>query len=188
MINKKIILCFDGPDNVGKGTQINLVREYFKKIPFVILHVTNPIGDTAEKKVEYGSAMENQYFKARKSLSENFIPQINDRAHYSEYAYRIFRDSDRIDDILEMENKFKELIVNTLIFTFIDKPENISLRDDGLSMYEKEDVDKIQKLIDRFKYISEKSIFDNYIINIDGKNEDEVFEIVLEKIKNKFNL
>lgn len=188
MDNNKIIIGFDGPDNVGKGTQIKLLRKYLKDVPFVILDGINPMGDTQEDKVKFGEKSERQYFKARKSMWNNSIPQISDRTHYSEYAYRIFRDSDKIDDILEMEKEFKELIDDIVIFTFIDKVENIMDRDDGDSAYGKDDLEGIKKLIDRFKYISEKSIFENYIVDIDGKNEDEVFEIILEKIKNKFRI
>jgi hypothetical protein len=98
----------------------------------------------------------------------------------------MFRDSDKIDDILKMEKNYGEIIEESLIFTFIDKVENIAKRDDGHSQYNKDDLDAIKKLIKRFKFISKKSIFENYIIDIEGKDEDEVFEIIKKKIENKF--
>ncbi len=185
---KKIILALEGPDNVGKGTQLKKIVEYFKDVNFVCLYDSLKAGETDEEKVKYGKKREEKYFETRKFLWENNIAQINDRSHYSEYAYRMFRNSNIIDDLLNLENKYKDIKDDYLTFIFIDKVKNISERDDGQSAYKKEEVEKIGELIKRFKYISKKSIFENYIININGKNEDEVFEIVREKIKEKFDL
>jgi GTPase SAR1 family protein len=100
----------------------------------------------------------------------------------------MFRNSDKIDDLLELEEKYLHLKDDYLTFTFIDTVEKISQRDDGYSAYKKDDLEDIQILLERFDYIIEKSIFENYTININGKDEDEVFKIVLEKIKEKFDL
>ena len=185
-MKRKIILSLEGPDNVGKGTQMKKIVSYFKDINFVALYDSLKAGDTDGEKVEYGRKREERYFKVRNYLWEEDIPQINDRSHYSEYAYRMFRNSDKIDDLLEMEKKYEHLKNDFLTLIFIDEVENISERDDGVSAYKGDDLESIKKLIDRFKEISEKSIFENYIININGKDEDEVFEIVLEKIFQKF--
>ena len=188
MENKKIILSFEGPDNVGKGTQVKKVVEHFKTINFVCLYDSLKAGESDEEKVDYGKKREEVYFNVRNYLWEQNLPQINDRSHYSEYAYRMFRNSDKIDDLLELEKKYINLSDDYLTLIFVDNPENISKRDDGESAYKAEDLKSISELIDRFRFISEKSIFENYIIDINGKDEDEVFEMVLKKIKNKFYL
>jgi len=183
---KKIILIFDGLDNVGKSTQIKKIRQWLNNKAFVITNLDAPIGEDNLKKISYGSKNIENFFKIWTLGWKNNIPLISDRGHFSEYAYRMFRDSDKIDDILEMEKKYSEIISDTIIFNFIDNANNIAQRDDGLSQYQAEEVDKIQKLIDRFKFISEKSIFENYLIDINAKDENEVFKIIKEKIQTKF--
>ena len=187
-MKRKIILALEGPDNVGKGTQMKKIVSYFKDINFVALYDSLKAGETDSEKVEYGHKREKEYFKVRKYLWDNGIPQINDRSHYSEYAYRMFRNSDKIEDLLAMEKEYSELKDDYLTIIFIDEIENISSRDDGYSAYKKEDLGSIKKLIERFKYIAEKSIYKNYIININGKDENEVFDIIKNLIQEKFKI
>ena len=72
------------------------------------------------------------------------------------------------------------------IITFIDATSNISDRDDGLSQFKKEAHDDIEKLISRFQEISQRSLFDNSIINIHNKDIETVHNEVISVIENKF--
>jgi thymidylate kinase len=65
---KKIILSFEGPDNVGKGTQMKKVVGYFKDINFVTLYDSLKAGETDEEKVDYGIKREKRYFQVRNYL------------------------------------------------------------------------------------------------------------------------
>lgn len=182
-MNTKIVIAFDGPDNVGKSTQIKLLRKKYGSIPFLIMDVDAPIGITSKEKLSYGKEHVRRTFEAIQTLP---FAQIHDRIHYTEYAYSFFREGHFLDDILAMEKKYKNIHDNLIIITFIDEVENISSRDDGLSQFQKEDHKNITKLIERFKEISNASIFDNNIINIHEKNIDMVHDEVIQIIENKF--
>jgi thymidylate kinase len=110
------------------------------------------------------------------------VPIILDRTHFSEYAYSFFRGGHKIEDILNLEKEFSDLKENIFIITFIDRVDNIAQRDDGLSAFQPKDKENIEKIINNFKEISQKSIFKNIIIDIEGKDEDEVFEEILKKM------
>jgi len=182
-MNKKIVIAFDGPDNVGKSTQIKLLRKYFKEIPFLILDVDAPVGDNSQEKLKYGKEHTKRTLQTIRDLP---FSQIHDRIHFTEYAYSFFREGHPIDEIVDLEKGYEEIKDNLLIITFIDEVKNISDRDDGLSLFDKEDHDNITTLINRFKEISEKSIFENYIINIHEKDIETVHSEVITLIENKF--
>jgi thymidylate kinase len=63
MIQENIILGFDGPDNVGKSTQIKKIRKYFKDIPFTVLNIEAPVGNNNEEKLKYGLENSRNNFK-----------------------------------------------------------------------------------------------------------------------------
>lgn len=189
--NKKIIIAFDGPDNVGKGTQIGLLRKWLKHIPFVLTNLDRPHGSTDDEKINYGLQASKNHLVAKMAIWEKGIPQIVDRMHYTEYAYSVLRGGHTIKTILELENEFKDLKDDLFTIIFIDKVENISARDDGKSVYKANDYQNITKITNRFIEIAEKSLFNNKVINIHNKNiltvENEVQSILLEKFPNLLN-
>jgi len=178
-----MIIAFDGPDNVGKSTQIKLLRKYFKEVPFLIMDVDAPIGDSTKEKLHYGKEHSRRSFEAIRTLP---FSQIHDRIHFTEYAYSFFRDGHELEEILDLEKEYKDIKNELLIITFIDEVNNISARDDGLSQFAKEDLENIHTLVQRFKNISEKSIFDNHIINIHEKDIETVQKEVINLVTNKF--
>ena len=97
------IIIFDGPDNVGKGTQIALLRKRFSEIPFAITNLDKPVGTSLEEKVSYGvKAAQNQLITLFLGAQAG-IPQIADRAHYTEYAYSSLRKQHNLDTILQLD-------------------------------------------------------------------------------------
>ncbi len=180
---KKIVIAFDGPDNVGKSTQIKLLRKKYKNIPFLIIDVDAPVGEDFTEKLHYGKEHSKITLDTIKKIPYS---QIHDRIHYTEYAYSFFRGGHTLDDIIEIEKKYEEIHKDLLIITFIDRVENISARDDGLSQFNKEDHENIVKLVHRFKEISNMSIFDNHIIDIHGKDIDTVHNEVIHHVEQKF--
>ncbi len=189
--NKKIIIAFDGPDNVGKGTQIGLLRKWLKHIPFVLTNLDRPHGETHSEKINYGFNASKNHLVAKKAIWKQGIPQIVDRMHYTEYAYSILRGGHEIKKIIELEKEFKDLKQDLFIIIFIDNAENISIRDDGKSVYKGNDYESITKITHRFIEIAEKSLFDNVIINIHNKDistvEKEVQSVLLNKFPNLLN-
>ena len=186
LINKKIIIAFDGPDNVGKGTQISLLRKWLKDIPFVLTNLDRPHGETNIEKIDYGFNATKNHLVAKKAIWKQGVPQIVDRMHYTEYAYSILRGGHDIQAILDLEKEFVDLKQDLFIIVFIDKVENISTRDDGKSVYRGDDHESIIKITDRFVEIAGESLFDNVVINIHNKNISTVRKEVQSRILEKF--
>ncbi len=186
--NKRIIIAFDGPDNVGKGTQISLLRKWLKHIPFVLTNLDRPHGSTDSEKIDYGLVASKNHLLAKHTLWKNNLPQIVDRMHYTEYAYSILRGGHEINTIINLEKDFIDMKNDFFTIIFIDKIENISHRDDGDSVYRGDDLKSIEQIKHRFIEIAEHSLFDNIIINIHNKNiatvQEEVKSALLEKFPN----
>lgn len=183
-VENNIILGFDGPDNVGKSTQIKKVRKYFSELSFVVLNIESPIGASDCEKIKYGKENSLKNMEAVESIFQKGIPQILDRTHFSEYAYSFLRGGHDLEDFMKMEKDFESLKKRFFVIVFVDEVENIQTRDDGLSAFDPEKVEDIKKILKNFKDVSKKSIFKNVTININQKTEAEVFEEVLENINN----
>lgn len=186
--NKKIIIAFDGPDNTGKNTQIELLRKWLSHIPFVITDLDKPYGENDSQKITYGLAAIDNLLHAQKIMHDSKIPQISNRMHYTEYAYSFLRGGHAIETILGLEEKYKDIKDNFFTFVFVDHVENLTKRDDGLSIYDDADIDAISIINERFIEIAEQSTFNNMVINIHDKNiesvKSEIQKILSEKFPN----
>ena len=180
------IIAFDGPDNVGKGTQISLLRKWLSHIPFVLTNLDRPHGENHEEKLNYGYQASKNHLKAKELLWREEIPHLVDRMHYTEYAYSILRKGHSLDTILELEKSFLDMRDDFLTIIFLDTPENILKRDDGLSVYQRDDYKAVEDIIERFQEIAELSHFHNHIISITGKSIPQVHEEVKEVMRNFF--
>lgn len=185
-MNKTPVIIFDGPDNVGKGTQISLLRKHFKETPFAITNLDKPVGSDLDEKRDYGLAAAYGQLTTLFAGYEKDVAQIADRAHYSEYAYSILRTQHPLTDIMEMESEFKNFKDNVLSIIFIDEVENISERDDGESHYDADDIENIKNIINNFKEHAKTSLFETHIINIDGKDIEAVQREVNALVTKKF--
>ncbi len=181
------IIFIDGPDNVGKGTQISLLRKWLSEIPFSILNLDRPVGSDLEEKEIYGiQAVKNQLGSVYASW-EKGIPCIVDRCHYTEYAYSILRNTHEIQKILELEKELLPAHPDILGIIFVDDVKNIVARDDGNSIYSTEDTENIQNIINRFSDIADASSFDCKVISITGKSIEEVQVEVKKILGEKYN-
>ena len=185
-MNHAPIIIFDGPDNVGKGTQIKLLRKKLVDTPFNITNLDKPVGETLLAKQEYGLENINNQLQTMVAGSALGIPQLADRGHYSEYAYSILRITHSMKVIQMIEEQYLSSKDNILGIIFIDTVKNISDRDDGESNYDKDDLETIETIIQRFKETKEHSHFPTYIIDIQGKDKDLVHKEVMQHILNHF--
>lgn len=185
-MNGKMII-FDGPDNVGKGTQIEKLRRQHPHKNFVLLNLERPFGKNDAELLKNGfNSLKKMMCLAKAGLNQG-ANIIIDRAHYTEYAYSIFRDGHAIEKILELENFFEEEKRNILSIIFVDKAKNIASREDGLSNFDTSKIENFEMLCARFTDIAHQSHFNTKLINIDSKNEDKVFEILNKEYKKLLN-
>ncbi|GEM_PF-3809308 len=194
------IILFDGPDNVGKGTQIELLRKWMLQSHFTITNLDRPVGDTLGDKERYGiNAARGQLVTIQAGWSMG-VPQIADRCHYTEYAYSILRKPHELETILELERSLEEAKSDVLGIIFVDEVEKIVERDDGKSNYQLEEgceehivstqsiemAEAINQISNRFHQIASESNFECHIISIHQKTIEMVHDEVKNIITKKF--
>jgi len=173
-----MIILFEGPDNVGKGTQIQKLLPLLHDKPVHQLHYSAVKGfNTPEEAKEYSVQTYNGmfYILIYAYLNCNFIL---DRSHIGEMVYApLYRkyDGDYVLDLEKYWMHHAHFWDQIYLITFIDDPENLIKRDDGLSFTV--DHDKKQDEINMFIDASKKSnINHKHIINIFDKSIDQVHE------------
>lgn len=173
-------VIFEGPDNVGKGTQIRKIQPLLTDKPIHVLHYMNIKGfDSMSDVRAYSEDMYRSMFHIANTFyfRDHFVM---DRAHIGEVVYSpMYRNYDG-SYVYNIEREFMNFpkFWNTVhLITFVDKPENLIKRDDGLSFSTQ--LDKKQAEIDAFiEATNNSNIKNKLILDIDGKNEDEVFDII----------
>jgi len=174
-----MIIIFEGPDNVGKGTQIQKILPYLHDRPTHQLHYSAVTGfNTPEETKEYS---EKTYFSMFKLL-HHYYEEFNfvlDRSHIGEMVYApLYRNYDG-DYVLEIEKVWMgyDFWKQIYLITFVDDPENLIKRDDGLSFTIEPDKkkDEINRFMEAFK---KSNIKYKHTINVFNKSIDQVHEEV----------
>jgi len=185
LLNNRIIkkfLIFEGPDNTGKGTQIKLVHENCTERLFHTVHYSGLGFPLPEQHIEYSKELYEDMFKMMfdSKVDRNFI---FDRSHLGEMVYApLYRKYDG-DYVLDIEKKYTEDLANNLyLIVFINDPETILKRDDGLSYYQ--NLDGVRQEVNYFIEAYNKSqIHNKILINVGNKTPQEIHEIVMDFIK-----
>ena len=87
-----MILLFEGPDNVGKSTQIKLLLKYFTDKPTYVIHFSGIPGISPEMARQYSEKLYNDMFYMINESHTNNRHLIFDRSHIGEAVYApIFR-------------------------------------------------------------------------------------------------
>lgn len=181
-MHKNTIIAFDGPDNTGKSTQILRLRKRYASTNFVLTNLERPYGKSKEEILENGYRSTENLLKAINATQDLSIPQIVDRAHFTEYVYSIFRNGHSLEKVLELEDIIK-MPEHFITVIFLDSAKNISSREDGLSNFDADNLEEIELLCERFLEIAKASKFKTIIINIDGKDADLVEEELHQKLE-----
>ncbi len=181
-----MIVILEGLDRCGKSTQIRKMQPLLIDKPLQVMHYMAIKGfdDNSDVK-EYSEKMYKQMFHI---LLTNYPDNnfILDRAHIGEVVYSpIYRDYSG-DYVYEIEEDFKSHFAKfwnqIYLITFVDKADNLISRDDGLSFTTK--IDKKNVEINSFISATDKSLITNkLILNIDGKDEEVVYEEIKKFIK-----
>lgn len=203
-MNNKIIIL-EGPDNTGKDTQQKLIiKNLYKQegLVFQTHHFSNCPFTTKKDHIAYSKQMYTDMFRTIKEYCSMGISAIFNRSHLGEavysplyrkydgdYVFRIekaFKDSYyKCWNNLEAPSKFYEekIFDQIYLIVFVGDKNVIFSRDDKLSFYK--DAEGVQKERELFERAFEKSIIPHkYIIDVTGKDIDEVNRIVMKFLTN----
>lgn len=126
-------LIIEGPDRVGKNTQIKNLTDSFSNT--VIRHFRSPKGTTNEEKKEYQQlSFEIEYMLLSEFSEMNFDICIWNRGHIGEIVYgQLYRNSNPETWVFLQEEKFIADNDETYLLLLTASPEFLSARDDGKS-------------------------------------------------------
>lgn len=170
----------EGIDNVGKGTQIQKIKEEFEKqgISVHILHYSNikAFGNDNKKIKEASYKQYRDMLKlANYAASEDSMVLVLDRSHIGEAVYSPLYRNYNGDFVFEEEKTFiwQDNLKRIKLILFTDDAENAIKRDDGLSF--STDLDTKKKEIELFDKAFEKSILNKKRIELKGRDAEQIW-------------
>lgn len=174
MTPRNLFIIVEGPDNVGKTTLIQNLKNYYNDLTFHTMHYSNVRQDSPESTIAYSKHLYMQMFDIMLNQTKyGFSGIICDRSHLGEMVYGpIYRNYDG-EYVLDIEKKYSHIHSvwdNLLLVTLVDNPENLIAREDGLSF--STDLAKKQTEIANFINASQKSTIKHKVL-INIKNHDE---------------
>lgn len=174
-----MITIIEGPDSVGKDTQISFIENYLEstlksvhKIHYSSLNFTDNM-DVIKKMSEI------QYEDMFKliSLVKDDVNIILNRSHIGEAVYSPIYRKYSGDYVFDIEKKYKQHLNDVKLILFTDTAENICRRDiargDGQSFTT--DVNKKQIELDLFDKAFDNSILNKKRIELLGRSAEEIF-------------
>jgi thymidylate kinase len=184
---KNLFIICDGPDNVGKGTLIKNIQNYFNDYTLHVLHYSN-VKFPSVCFLQQSTKLYIEMFQFMKYVNRSKKSGvICDRSHLGEMIYGpIYRnyDGEYVLDIEKKFSKYKNFWNKIILITLIDNPENLIKRDDGLS-FSTNIKNKIIE-IDNFKNAHNKSTIKNkLLIDISVHNEQQTLNSVVNFIDAK---
>jgi thymidylate kinase len=174
-----MIYIIEGPDNVGKGTQIRNIKKYLEEKDRLVhvMHYSNIKGQNIEKRSQI--YYEQMFQLCQFSLLQNF-DLILDRAHLGEYVYSPIYRNYSGKYVFDIEKKFD--LDKIILFVFTARSEDLISREDGLSF--SIELDKKQHELDFFKKAFELSnIKHKHLIDITNKDIDKVWKEIEVNLK-----
>jgi hypothetical protein len=176
---ENMIIILEGPDAVGKSTQLLNIQPLLSDKPLHVMHYMAIKGVDGVR--SYSEKMYNQMFDI---LSTNYYKSnfILDRSHIGEVVYSpMYRDYDG-SYVYDIEKKYQgnhRFWDEVYLITLIDEPSNLIARDDGLSF--SVELDKKTCEIEAFcDAHMESRIEHKKLLNIKNKTPDEVFAEIRE--------
>lgn len=185
-MNRNIFLIVEGPDNVGKTTLINNIKNHYNDYTLHTIHYSNVKQSSTEDTIRYTEKLHSEMFR----MMLNAVPNdksglIFDRSHLGEMVYGPIYRGYTGEYVIDIERKFKHILSiwdNLLLITLVDTPERLIERDDGLSF--STDINKKIKEIKNFKNAHDKSMIKHkLLIDIKDHDAEAVKNVVINKIE-----
>ena len=185
---RNLYIIVEGPDNVGKSTLIQNIKNHFNNFTMHSLHYSNVRQNSPEAVIEYSENLYAGMFEimVHQSRFEN-SGVICDRSHLGEMVYGpIYRDYSG-EYVLDIEKSYQHLRFlwdNLVLVTLVDEPARLIGRDDGLSF----SIDLSKKTTEINSFItahSRSNIQHKLLVNIKDHNEEEALKAVVEFIKGR---
>lgn len=164
-------IIIEGPDRVGKNSQIEAIRNHFSADLWQVLHYSKPPKlDNTEDYISYQSSLFNQMFGIA-----TVIPKlILNRSHIGEAVYASYRGYDG-SYIFDIEKTWMDDTTDekTCVIVLVTDAEQLVLRDDGDSFYK--NVEDAKSEVGRFIAAYHATSFTNkHLINVSSKTIKEV--------------
>jgi thymidylate kinase len=174
-----MIIIVEGPDRVGKDTQINKIKRYLEERNDLVhvMHYSSIKGTDIENR---SKLYYDQMFEICNQANKINVNLILNRAHLGETVYSPIYRNYNADWIFDLEKSYIKQYDYRLI-VFIADPEDLIKREDGLSF--SNELTKKRDEIERFtKAYHQSNIKNKMLINITGKNIDDVWREVKKLI------
>lgn len=177
------VIIMEGMDRCGKSTQIKRLMRFFAgSKPMQWLHYSSVKGLTPEQQTNLFKSTFDHMFKL---ITQNDAIWFLDRSHLGEKVYgKIYRPTINTDYIWDLEKKYKisERDDIYLIVLYDSSFKNVLERDDGDSYTTELETCKEEMKNFKAAYYG-TSIRKKILIDIAGKNADEVQKVIEEFIK-----
>lgn len=185
MANRNLFVIIEGPDNVGKTTLIQNLKNHYNNYTLHSVHYSNVRQNSPEKVIEYSTKLYTEMFQSMFEMSKyDKAGMIFDRSHLGEMVYGpIYRDYTG-EYVIDIERKFTHVHPiwdNLFLITLYDEPENLIMRDDGLSF--STDLIKKQNEINNFKNAHTNSLIKHkLLVNIKYNNAEQAADLAIKFI------
>lgn len=181
MLPRNLYIIVEGPDNVGKSTLIQNLKNYYHSMVFHTVHYSNVRQDSPEDTQAYSTKLYTQMFDLMvNQMKYDNSGIIFDRSHLGEMVYGPIYRGYTGEYVLDIEKKYTNILDvwnNLLLITLVDTPENLVKRDDGLSFTT--DIAKKQIELANFIQASSSSNIKHKIgINVASHDEKKVLAAV----------
>lgn len=190
-----MVVIIEGPNRCGKSTQIQNIKDLFESkgkdvqvIHYEHLHLDPTKLYTPEQQKELSQVRyDDMLHLADLFANDKKTLLIFDRAHLGEMVYGPkYRHYDG-EYVCELEKKYEKLMAAATVFVFVDKPENLLSREDGLSPTTTLE-DKAYETSSFVSAFVKSNIYHRYLINIEGQDAEAVKKQVYEFLNDRFGI
>lgn len=183
---RNLFFIIEGPDNVGKTTLIQNIKNRFNDYTFHALHYSNVKQRSTPVIIQYNLKLYIEMFDLMSTINDSKIASgvICDRSHLGEMVYGpIYREYSG-EYVLDIEEEYSknDFWNSVFLITLYDEPENLIKRDDGLSFTT--ELEKKTKEINNFKFAHDQSYIKNkLLLNIKDHNAEQAIDAVVKFVE-----